>query len=209
MERGIDVEKPKLGVIDGRKAETERVEGRADGTIRERSKDGLGLKSLRGLETIVVRVAAANISVLSNQRSVSFNSMPMVPTIYHSPSKHVRKIRASHVHFHSLATGTSCTRLARRSSLDASSDAFCLPLPSSPNTHSQSFTPKYISLHRYPRTSTAHPFLLYPAWSQTTNRAQVPHNLKSTTSREDAFMVLAIFVAERRVRTLLHKPSLI
>lgn len=59
MERETDVEKPEKGVIDGRKAGTE---GRADGTITERSNDEFGFNSLRGLEEMDVRVAAANIS---------------------------------------------------------------------------------------------------------------------------------------------------
>lgn len=66
MRREAEVEKAEVKFIDFRNAGTTSVEGRADGMIRERNGTWLEPKSLRGLETIVVRVAAASISTLLN-----------------------------------------------------------------------------------------------------------------------------------------------
>ncbi len=79
MERKTEVEKPEMGIIDDRKAGTEVLEGRADGTITERSSDEFGLNNLREPEEMVVRVAAANILKPFQQRS---GSMPEWPAAF-------------------------------------------------------------------------------------------------------------------------------
>ena len=67
-----------MGAIDDRKAGTEKLEGRADGTIRERRTEEFDLNSLWEVEAMVVRVAADSI-----WSSSDFFPVDLLPGVNH------------------------------------------------------------------------------------------------------------------------------
>jgi hypothetical protein len=128
--RERDVEKAETGVIDGRKAGTERV-GRADGKTTERSKDELRPRSLR--DTSEVRVAAAIIlasSGCSNQRQRLNTSLKTreddptshagILTLRRAKAEATRVWQGSAVQIHPLIKNLGVTNSIRHHTLSSS-----------------------------------------------------------------------------------------